>query len=187
MKMTFGFDPQLVHWAWFHSRLKSHLNPQKNAEIGLENFLLINKLFCFVLYIFSWFLTGNTIECPFIRIIVALRRIPTTCCMGQNSNPSPTEHKLHSQSHGLIKYLDTKAKCRHLTKFTCQGTFRQEFISVYRQEILPVMLLFSTQLCKLCNLLSGSTPSPAPLPCVHRYSEQCTTHLILRGWRSMKI
>jgi hypothetical protein len=31
-------------------------------------------------------------------------------------------------SHGLIKYIDTKAKCRHLTKLTCKRTLRQVFI-----------------------------------------------------------
>ncbi len=33
--------------------------------------------------------------------------------------------------HGLINYIDAKAKCRHLKKFTCKGTLRQglsEFI-----------------------------------------------------------
>jgi hypothetical protein len=26
--------------------------------------------------------------------------------------------------HGLINYIDTKAKCRHLKKLTCKGTSR---------------------------------------------------------------
>ncbi len=48
------------------------------------------------------------------------------------------------------------------------------FVRVYRLEIQPDMLLFSTQLCKLLppssNLLSGSTsPAPPPLP-VSKYS-----------------
>ncbi len=30
--------------------------------------------------------------------------------------------------HGLINCIDIKAKCRHLKKFTCKGTFRQAFI-----------------------------------------------------------
>jgi hypothetical protein len=33
-----------------------------------------------------------------------------------------------------MNYIDTKAKCRHLKKFTCKGTFRQMFIRVYRVE-----------------------------------------------------
>ncbi len=54
--------------------------------------------------------------------------------------------------HWLINYKDTKAKCRHLTKFTCKGTLRQVFIRVYRLEIQSVMLVFSTQLCELLPL-----------------------------------
>jgi hypothetical protein len=34
--------------------------------------------------------------------------------------------------HGLIKYIDTKAKCRHLKKFNYKETLRQVFIKVYR-------------------------------------------------------
>jgi hypothetical protein len=30
--------------------------------------------------------------------------------------------------HGLINYIDTKAKCRHLKKLTCKGTLRHVFI-----------------------------------------------------------
>ena len=37
--------------------------------------------------------------------------------------------------HGLINYVDTKAKCQHLKKLTCKGTLRQVFIRVYRLEI----------------------------------------------------
>ncbi len=47
---------------------------------------------------------------------------------------------------GLINYKYTRAKCRHLKKFTCKGTLRQVFIRVYRLEIQSVMLVFSTQL-----------------------------------------
>jgi hypothetical protein len=36
--------------------------------------------------------------------------------------------------HELINYIDTKAKCRHLNKFTCKGTLRQVFIC--RENIL---------------------------------------------------
>jgi hypothetical protein len=53
--------------------------------------------------------------------------------------------------HGLINYIDNKAKCRHLKKLTCKGTLRQVLIRVYRLEIRSVIFLFSTQ------LLSGST------------------------------
>jgi hypothetical protein len=39
----------------------------------------------------------------------------------------------NSSIHGLINYIDTKAKCR-LKKFTCKGTVRQAFIRDYRLE-----------------------------------------------------
>jgi hypothetical protein len=32
------------------------------------------------------------------------------------------------KTHGLINFIETKAKCRHLKKFTCKGTLRQVFI-----------------------------------------------------------
>ncbi len=61
----------------------------------------------------------------------------------------------------LIK--DTKTKCRHLIKLTCKGTLKQMFIRVYRMEIQSVVLVFSTQLCNLLHLLSGSPPPPPSL------------------------
>jgi hypothetical protein len=54
--------------------------------------------------------------------------------------------------NGLINYMDTKEKCRHLKKFTYKGTLWQVFIRVYRLEIQSVMLVFSTQLCELLPL-----------------------------------
>jgi hypothetical protein len=53
---------------------------------------------------------------------------------------------------GLINYIDTKAKCRHLKKLTCKGTLRQVFIRVYRLGIQSDMLVFATQLCELLPL-----------------------------------
>jgi hypothetical protein len=50
--------------------------------------------------------------------------------------------------HGLINYVDTKAKCCHLKKLTCKGT-------------LPF------------SLVQLSTPSP--LPCVNRYTVYTNT------------
>ncbi len=32
-------------------------------------------------------------------------------------------------THGLINYIDNKAKCRHLKTLTCKRTSRQVFIS----------------------------------------------------------
>jgi hypothetical protein len=51
-----------------------------------------------------------------------------------------------------IKLIEGNAKCRHLKKLTCEGTLRQVFIRVYRQEIQSVMLVFLTQLCELLSL-----------------------------------
>ncbi len=59
--------------------------------------------------------------------------------------------------HGIIRYIDTKAKWRHLIKLTCKGTLRQVFIRVYRLEIQSVMFVFSTQLCELWP------PTPFPV------------------------
>jgi hypothetical protein len=50
--------------------------------------------------------------------------------------------------HGLVNYLDTKAKCRQLKKFTCKGTAA----GVYRLEIQSVILVFSTHLNVLLPL-----------------------------------
>ncbi len=44
--------------------------------------------------------------------------------------------------HGLINYLDSKAKCRHLKELTCKGTLRQVLIRVYRlewQSVIPAL------------------------------------------------
>jgi hypothetical protein len=70
-------------------------------------------------------------------------------------------------SHGLINYIDTKAKCRHLKKLTCKGTLRQVFIRVYRLEIQSVMLVFSTHIYELLPIspsLWFKSPTPPPLP-----------------------
>ncbi len=51
-------------------------------------------------------------------------------------------------------------------KLTCKETLRKVFVRVYRREITSVMLVFSTQLCKLLplysNLLFGSNPKQKP-------------------------
>jgi hypothetical protein len=49
----------------------------------------------------------------------------------------------------LIIYIDSKAKCRHLKKLTCNGTLQHMFITVYMLEIQAVMLVFSTLRCEL--------------------------------------
>ncbi len=57
----------------------------------------------------------------------------------------------NSHALGLIIYVDTKTKCRHLKKLTCKGSLRQVFIRVYRLEIQSVGI-FYTQLCVLLPL-----------------------------------
>ncbi len=58
--------------------------------------------------------------------------------------------------HGLINYIETKAKGCHLKKFTCKGTLRQVFIRVYRLELhFNHILVFLTQLCELLTLQSS--------------------------------
>ncbi len=42
------------------------------------------------------------------------------CVQGRSGNAAIWQH-------GLINYTDNKAKCRHLKKLTCKGTFRQVF------------------------------------------------------------
>jgi hypothetical protein len=68
--------------------------------------------------------------------------------------------------------MDTKAKCNH-KKISLQ---RQVFIRVYRLEIQSVMLVFSTQFCKLLpsDVLSDLTPPPPPFS-VSKYNmyRQC--------------
>jgi hypothetical protein len=54
--------------------------------------------------------------------------------------------------HGLINYIETKAKGCHLKKFTCKGTLRQVFIRVYRLELhFNHILVVLTQLCELLS------------------------------------
>ncbi len=60
--------------------------------------------------------------------------------------------RIKGLEHGLINYVDTKAKCRHLKKLTCKGTLRQVFIKVYRLEKQSVMLIFSARFCELLPL-----------------------------------
>ncbi len=43
--------------------------------------------------------------------------------------------------HGLINFIDTKAKCRHIKILTCKRLCGR-FIRVYRPEIQSVMLVF---------------------------------------------
>jgi hypothetical protein len=46
--------------------------------------------------------------------------------------------------HGLINYIDTKAKCRHLKILTCQGTLRHVFICLRPPSLLGFCLGWSS-------------------------------------------
>ncbi len=58
------------------------------------------------------------------------------------------------RKHGLTNYKDTKIKCCHLKKFTCNVTLRQVFIRVFKQS---VMLVYRPSFSP-SNLLSDSPP-----------------------------
>ncbi len=63
----------------------------------------------------------------------------------QGSPLSPASSKeeqasTKGNSHGLINYIDTKAECRHLKKFTCRGTLRDRCLSVWGPEPHKVYL-----------------------------------------------
>jgi hypothetical protein len=83
-------------------------------------------------------------------------------------------------SHGLINFIDTKAKCRY-QKITSTGTLRQVFIRVYRLEIQSVMLAFSIQLCELLSLSPSLwfSSSPLPHPCVNKNTIHYTMYTFL--------
>jgi hypothetical protein len=66
--------------------------------------------------------------------------------------------------HGLINYIDAKAKCRHLKKFTC-GRCLSVFIDRKRYSQSCWNFRPSFVNCSPSNLLSGSTLAP-PLLCV---------------------
>ncbi len=67
-------------------------------------------------------------------------RIYRNICTAEKTQEGPKF--LNNPCHGLINYEDTKTKCR---LYWC--------LIVYRLEIQSVMLVFSTQLCKLLPLL----------------------------------
>ncbi len=83
----------------------------------------------------------------------------------------------YQQMHGLINYLDTKAKCRHLKKSTCKGTLRKMFIKVHG---LIRCWYFRPSFVNCCpsNLLSGSTVPP-PLSCMNKYTVY--TYTVCKG------
>jgi hypothetical protein len=68
---------------------------------------------------------------------------------------------------GIIKYIDTKAKCRHLKELASKGILRKVFIRVFRLEIQYIQSYWYFRFscfvnCCLSNLRSGSTlPTPS--------------------------
>ncbi len=77
-----------------------------------------------------------------------------------------------SLKHGLINYIDTKAKCCHLKKLTCKGTLRQVFLRVYMDWRYSQSCWYFLPSFANCAPLTFSLVqlSPSPLPCVNRYN-----------------
>ncbi len=104
-------------------------NERKTIESVIQDFLhllLTNlQLRCIIWNAVVEFVAGyrfiiliNRSEDTIPYKILVFRKLPKRV-MGL----SVEEHK-----HGLINYIDTKAKCRRLKKFTCKGTLRQVLI-----------------------------------------------------------
>ncbi len=79
---------------------------------------------------------------------------------------------------GLLNYIDTKAKCRHIKKFTCKGTLRQVFICLRPPSLQGFCLGWSSnfvgsEYCQiqsvklLQNMVSNELNTPHPLPATH--------------------
>jgi hypothetical protein len=79
-----------------------------------------------------------------------------------------------SKQNGLEIILESgkqRHQSRQLKKLTCKSTLRQVFLRIYGLEIQSVMLVFSTQLCKLLIApLTLSLVQISPLPCVNKYT-----------------
>ncbi len=77
--------------------------------------------------------------------------------------------------HGLINYKDSKAKCRHLQKFTCKGTLRQVIITVYRMETQGDPALWTVA------PLTFSLVQLYPLPCANTYTANTREEVFMEG------
>jgi hypothetical protein len=53
-------------------------------------------------------------------------------------------YRVYTQHHGLINYIDTKAKCRHLKKLTCKGTLREVIMCLRPPPLLGFCLGWSS-------------------------------------------
>jgi hypothetical protein len=109
-------------------------------------------------------------------LLIQYRICVCSICLFLKSNlplvSSQLETSFNIFLHGLINYIATEAKCRHLKKLTCKGTLWQVFIRVHRLEIQSVMLVFSTQLCDARGNLGVKkivAPSKYPLKWPMKY------------------
>jgi hypothetical protein len=82
------------------------------------------------------------------------------CCWFRTNKTNKIGHNAYP--HGLINYIDTKAKCRHLTKFTIKGTLRQVF---FLSESPPLLgsLWGGLALLKVRNQVTYNFCSPTGL------------------------
>ncbi len=81
----------------------------------------------------------------------------------------------NAADHGLINYIDTKAKCCHLKRLTCKETLRQVFVCLRPPPLLGVCVGWSSNLIGsesgkiqsvnfLQNMVSSRTQHPPPPP-----------------------
>jgi len=91
--------------------------------------------------------------------------------------------KGHSVDHGLINYIDTKAKCHHLKELTCKvlcGRCVSEFIDRrYTQSCSYFRRSFVN--CCTSNFISGSTLEY--ICCNECYSSFCLSSLKALFWK----
>jgi hypothetical protein len=81
-------------------------------------------------------------------------------------------------NHGLINFIDTKAKCRHLNKILCRRCLSEFIDWRYSQSCW----YFRPSFVNWCPspLLSGSTLPPLPPLCVNKYTVY--TYAVCKGW-----
>jgi hypothetical protein len=79
--------------------------------------------------------TGIPILFPFQLVDSSWCRRSTSCSW-TGRTPATAPASPYRYSHGLINYLEIKAKYRHLRKLTCNRTLRQVFISLRPSPLL---------------------------------------------------
>ncbi len=119
----------------FKTFISSRINPFSTLKKGW-NYILVSMFVCLFVCLFvyshisiSKSRTGKT-ECKQRHREYSVL-LAHTCCG-------------HTGEHGLINFVDTKAKCRHKKKLSCKVIFRQVFIRVYRLEIQYCLLRHGT-------------------------------------------